>query len=97
MAALDAALAGLGIVRMRSYQVAGLVAERKLRVVLAPFERAPLPVHLVRLPGVQTRAAAAFIEFAAERIRERLGTPLGRAGAGKTPRSGGGAVRRRGV
>lgn len=70
--ALDAALAGIGIVRMLSYQVAGLVAEQKLRIVLAPFERAPLPVHLVRLPGVQTRVAAAFIEFAAARIRERL-------------------------
>jgi DNA-binding transcriptional LysR family regulator len=71
-AAIDAALAGLGIVRMLSYQVERLVAARQLRIVLAAYERKPNPIQLVHLPGTQTRAAAAFIEFAAGRLRPRL-------------------------
>ena len=38
----------------------------------ARFEPAPLPVHIVHLPGVQPRAAAAFVEFATERLRKRI-------------------------
>jgi DNA-binding transcriptional LysR family regulator len=71
-AAIDAALAGVGITRVLSYQVAQLVAEKKLRIILASFEREPIPVQFVHLPGIQTRAAAAFVEFAAERIRARV-------------------------
>jgi len=71
-AAIDAALAGLGLVRVLSYQVDRLVAERALRVVLAGHEPAPLPVQLVQLPGVQTRLAAAFAAAAAPALRDRL-------------------------
>jgi DNA-binding transcriptional LysR family regulator len=71
-AAVDAALAGVGIVRALSYQVARLVAARKLQVVLASFEKAAVPVSLVQLPGLRTRFADAFFEFAAPRLRERL-------------------------
>jgi len=67
-AAIDAALAGLGIVRVLSYQVVRLVAEKKLRVVLPTFEPEPSPIHVVHLPGVQTRAASAFVELAADRL-----------------------------
>ena len=73
-AAIDAALAGLGITRVLSYQIARLVAEKQLRIILASFERDAIPVQLVHLPGVQTRAASAFVELAAERIRHRLAT-----------------------
>jgi len=72
-AALDAALAGEGIVRLLSYQVAEEVAAGALRVILRRFERDPLPVQLVHLPGIQTRAAGAFVAFAAGRIGSRLG------------------------
>ncbi len=71
-AAIDAAVAGLGLVRVLSYQVDRLVAERALRVVLAGHEPAPLPVQLVQLPGVPTRVAAAFATAAAPALRERL-------------------------
>jgi DNA-binding transcriptional LysR family regulator len=72
-AAIEAALAGLGLTRALSYQVDPLVADKRLRIVLASFEPEPIPVHLVHLPGPQTRAAAAFMEFASERLRSRLG------------------------
>jgi DNA-binding transcriptional LysR family regulator len=71
-AAVDAALAGVGIVRALSYQVAQLVAARKLQVVLASFEKAAVPVSLVQLPGLRTRFADAFFEFAAPRLRDML-------------------------
>lgn len=71
-AAIDAALAGLGIVRVLSYQVEQLVAAKKLRVVLPSLEPDTVPVHIVHLPGTQTRAAATLTQFTAERIRARL-------------------------
>jgi DNA-binding transcriptional LysR family regulator len=71
-AAIDAALAGLGLVRVLSYQVEPLLAQRKLRVVLAAFEPPPMPVHVIQLPGVQSRIATAFADFAVERLRARL-------------------------
>ena len=71
-AAIDAALAGLGLVRVISYQVDQLVAERRLRIGLASVESDPVPVNIVHLPGVQSRAAAAFVEFATERLRKRI-------------------------
>ena len=71
-AAIDAALAGVGIVRVLSYQVAPLVAAQKLQVVLASFEKDAVPVNLVQLPGVRTRFAEMFVELAVPRLRERL-------------------------
>jgi DNA-binding transcriptional LysR family regulator len=71
-AAIDAAVRGLGLVRLLSYQVDQLVAERALRVVLAAFEPPPVPVQLVHLPGVQARVAVAFAAAAAPLLRERL-------------------------
>lgn len=72
-AALDAALAGMGLVRLLSYQVVDHVRAGRLAVVLEPFEPPPAPAHLVynghvRLP-LKLRA---FIDFASPRLRERL-------------------------
>jgi DNA-binding transcriptional LysR family regulator len=71
-AAIDAAVAGVGIVRALSYQVAAKVAEGKLRIVLASFEKGAVPVNLVQLPGLRTRFAEAFVELAAPRLRAQL-------------------------
>jgi DNA-binding transcriptional LysR family regulator len=71
-AAIDAAVAGLGVVRVLSYQVAQLTKEKKLKIVLSDFEPPPSPVHLVHLPGLQTRAAAAFVELAIKRLKNRV-------------------------
>ncbi len=72
-AAIDAGLAGVGLIRAMSYQVVEFVRAGRMRVVLEPFERPPLPVHLVyasqnRLP-LKLRA---FIDSVVPRLRERL-------------------------
>jgi len=73
-AAIDAAVAGLGITRALSYQVDHLVAASQLQLVLESFEPPSIPVQLVQLPGAPNRAAVAFAEFAAGRLGERLAT-----------------------
>jgi len=72
-AAIDAGLAGAGLIRAMSYQVVEFVRAGRMRVVLESFERPPLPVHLVytsqnRLP-LKLRA---FIDSVVPRLRERL-------------------------
>jgi DNA-binding transcriptional LysR family regulator len=72
-AAIDAGLAGAGIVRAMSYQVAEFVRSGRLVVVLQAFEPSPRPVHLVyaeqnRLP-LKMRA---FIDFVVPRLRMQL-------------------------
>ena len=72
-AAIDAAIAGLGITRVLSYQVATAVQVRALAIVFREFEPSPWPVSLVfagqRLLPLKLRA---FLDFAAPRLRERL-------------------------
>lgn len=71
-AAIDASLAGLGIARVYSYQVADHVTAGRLRVLLRAHEPPPSPVHLVHLPGAQSRTTTCFLDFAADRLRARL-------------------------
>jgi len=71
-AAVDAAISGVGVTRVLSYQAANAVAEGKLRIVLARYESEPLPINIVHigqsLLPLKTRA---FLDFVAPRIRER--------------------------
>jgi DNA-binding transcriptional LysR family regulator len=67
-AAVEAALAGVGIVRVLSYQVDDHVKAGRLKVLLAEHEPPRLPVHVVQLGGAQTRAAQAFVELAVKRL-----------------------------
>lgn len=71
-AAIAAAMLGVGLVRVLSYQVADAVRAGALRVVLDSFESAPLPIHLVHkgqapLP-LKLRA---FLDFVTPRLRAR--------------------------
>jgi DNA-binding transcriptional LysR family regulator len=72
-AAIDAAIAGLGLTRALSYQVVDGIRTGALAVVLRDFEPAPWPVSLVyadgRLLPIKLRA---FIDFAAPRLKARL-------------------------
>ena len=69
-AAIDAVLAGWGLSRFQSYQVASHVVDGRLRIVLAEFEEAPVPVHIVHAEGRDLSARVrAFVDFAAERLR----------------------------
>jgi DNA-binding transcriptional LysR family regulator len=70
-AAIDAAVAGLGITRVLSYQVVTAIRAGSLAVVLQDFEPAPWPVSLVyagsgRLLPLKLRA---FLDFAAPRLK----------------------------
>jgi DNA-binding transcriptional LysR family regulator len=72
-AAIDAAVAGTGLTRVLTYQAAGPVAAGALKVVLADYEKPPLPISLMhpgqgRLP-LKTRA---FLDLAAPRLRRVL-------------------------
>ena len=73
-AAIDAAIAGLGVTRVLSYQAALALADGSLRRVLPSLVSEEIPVTLLhhesRLPQ---RKVQAFISFAAARLRRRLG------------------------
>jgi len=75
-ATIDAALAGWGITRALSYQVADDLAKGRLIEVLGAYEDRIMPIHLLHAEG--RRAAAkirSFVDFATERLRveaERL-------------------------
>lgn len=72
-AAADAAIAGLGITRLLSYQVADAVRRGALELVLEAFEPSPWPVSLVHAGGrLLPLKLRAFLDFAAPRLRARL-------------------------
>ena len=72
-AAIDAAIAGIGVTRVLSYQAANAVADGKLKIVLADYEPEPLPVNLVYLEqNLLPRKTRAFLDFVAPRIRESV-------------------------
>ena len=71
--AIAAALAGRGLTRVLSYQVAEEIRSGRLKVVLEEYEPPPIPIHLIHLEGRQANARVrAFIDFAAERLRKSL-------------------------
>lgn len=75
-AAIDAAIAGVGVTRVLSYQIEHAVKAGTLVAVLKRFEPESLPISLVhdnqrRVP-VKVRA---FLDFAAPRLRARLSLP----------------------
>jgi DNA-binding transcriptional LysR family regulator len=71
--AIDAAIAGIGVTHVISYQVAKPVAEGKLQVVLQEFEPEPMPVHLIHAAqGRLPLKMRSFLEFAAPRLRTSL-------------------------
>jgi DNA-binding transcriptional LysR family regulator len=71
-AAIDAAVAGVGLTRVLSYQAAKAVAENKLKIVLAKYEPDALPVNLVHLgPGLLPFKTRAFLDFVAARLRKQ--------------------------
>ncbi|WP_119461645.1 LysR family transcriptional regulator [Rhodospirillaceae bacterium SYSU D60014] len=72
-AAIDAAIAGIGITRVLSYQVANAVAAGTLVVALEDFEPAPWPVSFVYTgQGLLPLKLRAFLDFAAPRLKARL-------------------------
>ena len=72
-AAVDAAVAGLGVTRLLSYQADAALRDKRLRLLLRDFEPEPVPVHLV-WDGQQrvTSKLRTFIDFATPRLRAGL-------------------------
>jgi DNA-binding transcriptional LysR family regulator len=72
-AAIDAAIAGAGITRVLSYQVADAVAAGTLVIALEAFEPARWPVSLVHAgQGPLALKLRAFLDFATPRLRATL-------------------------
>ncbi|CAN7322657.1 LysR family transcriptional regulator [Mesorhizobium amorphae] len=72
-AAIDAAIAGVGVTRVLSYQIAAEVRAGTLCPILQEFEPPPWPVSLVHAgQGLLPVKLRAFLDFAAPRLKERL-------------------------
>lgn len=72
-AALSAAIAGAGIVRLLRYQVVKAVKAGELQIVLPRFEPDPVPVHLLHTGGPNLPLKLrAFLDFAAPRLRASM-------------------------
>ena len=72
-AAVDAAVAGVGITRVLSYQAESAVRAGKLKVVLEKFEPSPRPVHIV-YPGGRALPLKlrSLRDFVAPKLRDQL-------------------------
>jgi DNA-binding transcriptional LysR family regulator len=72
-AALDAAIRGLGFVRLRYYQALEALRAGKLGLVLEAYEPEPAPIHLVHVSrGQMPLKMRGFLDFAAPRLRKSL-------------------------
>ena len=73
-AAVDAALDGLGLACIMSYQAEPHTAAGLLQTVLVEYEPPPAPVHIVHPEGRHLPAKVRlFIDYAAERLRRKFG------------------------
>ncbi|MER9330411.1 LysR family transcriptional regulator [Mesorhizobium sp. M0488] len=72
-AAIDAAIAGVGLTKVLSYQVDAALRSGTLRILLREYEPEPWPVSLVHAGhGLLPLKLRAFLDFAAPRLKERL-------------------------
>ena len=77
-AAIDAAIAGIGLTRVLSYQAASAIDAGKLAVVLRDFAPPPWPVSLVYSGGqLLPLKLRAFLDFTAPRLKARLAKSAG--------------------
>lgn len=61
---------GWGISRLRSYQIAPLIADGSVVPLLEEFEAPPEPIHVIHQEGRLTSAKVrAFVDFTVERLR----------------------------
>lgn len=72
-AAIDAAIAGIGLTRVLSYQAAAALSQKRLETVLREFQPPPSPVSLVHPGGrLLPRKVRAFLDLAAPRLRAAI-------------------------
>jgi DNA-binding transcriptional LysR family regulator len=76
-AAIDAAIASVGVTRVLGYQAATALRSGALTLALENFELAPWPVSLVHAgQGLLPLKLRAFIDFAAPRLKARLAASI---------------------
>jgi DNA-binding transcriptional LysR family regulator len=72
-AAIDAAIAGVGITNVLSYQIVKSVSEGKLSLILQDFEPEPTPVHIIHARhALLPLKMRLFVDFAVSRLRKSL-------------------------
>ena len=72
-AAVDAAVSGVGLTRVLSYQAQRAIDEKKLVVVLGSYEPEPVPVSLVHAEqGQLARKIRCFIDYALPELKKRF-------------------------
>lgn len=72
-AAIQAALADLGIIRVLSYQVADEVREGRLQILLPDFSPEPLPVNLLYVEAeLLPLKVRSFLDWTIPRLRARM-------------------------
>jgi DNA-binding transcriptional LysR family regulator len=69
-AAIEAAVEGIGLTRVMSYQIAPMLVAGDLKIVLSEFETASVPIHILHREGRHASAKIrCFIDLMAERLR----------------------------
>lgn len=68
--AISAAVAGFGLARVLSYQIADELRDGRLQIVLTDYEPAPLPIHIIHREGRHAmHKVRAFIDLAVDTLR----------------------------
>jgi len=68
--AIEAAVNGVGIARLLSYQIASELDQEKLKIIMAEYEAPSLPVHIVHREGRHTSTKIrSFIDLMASLLR----------------------------
>lgn len=75
-AAISAAVAGSGVTRVLSYQVADAIRRGELEILLGKFEPAAVPVHLVYPGGRLPLKLRAFVDYTVPKLQELLSEAL---------------------
>jgi DNA-binding transcriptional LysR family regulator len=72
-AAVSAAIEGVGVVRVLSYQARTAIQQRLLVPVLERFDDGSIPVNLVyRPPSLENARIRKFVSFLGQELRSRL-------------------------
>ena len=72
-AVIEAAIAGIGIARLTSYQAAVAIREGRLVSLLRRYNPDPLPVHLVHTgPPLLPLKMRAYLDFAGPQLKASL-------------------------
>jgi DNA-binding transcriptional LysR family regulator len=74
-AAIAAAIGGVGITRVLSYQIDAAVLAGQLTPILQKFESPAAPVSVVHAGGLLPLKLRAFLDYSVPRIRARLVEP----------------------